>query len=145
MWVTLDSEMHKGRSYTYLSTVLQLHYSSCSQPEPTEVAKKDKEIVSLRGPQMWAELSFLFEIQWNRVLWKGDRLAKSQVEDARWRKSWKKKCRGVGKARFNVATPTYEARTRTVTCTAYVLPYNFQTKSISREVQGCTSTDFRLK
>ena len=34
--------------------------------------------------------------------------------------------RGAGKARFNVATPTYA----TVTCTAYVLPYNFQTKSI---------------
>ena len=36
---------------------------------------------------------------------------------------------GAGKARFNVATPT----TATVTCTAlsaYVLPYNFQTKSI---------------
>ena len=34
---------------------------------------------------------------------------------------------GAGKARFNVATPT----NATVTCTAYVLPYNFQTKSIS--------------
>ena len=34
--------------------------------------------------------------------------------------------RGAGKARFNVATPT----NATVTCTAYVLPYNFQTKSI---------------
>ena len=33
---------------------------------------------------------------------------------------------GGGKARFNVATPT----NATVTCTAYVLPYNFQTKSI---------------
>ena len=33
---------------------------------------------------------------------------------------------GTGKARFNVATPT----NATVTCTAYVLPYNFQTKSI---------------
>ena len=33
---------------------------------------------------------------------------------------------GAGKARFNVATPT----NATVTCTAYVLPYNFQTKSI---------------
>ena len=33
---------------------------------------------------------------------------------------------GAGKARFNVATPT----NTTVTCTAYVLPYNFQTKSI---------------
>ena len=33
---------------------------------------------------------------------------------------------GVGKARFNVATPT----NATVTCTAYVLPYNLQTKSI---------------
>ena len=31
-----------------------------------------------------------------------------------------------GKARFNVATPTNV----TVTCTAYVLPYNLQTKSI---------------
>ena len=36
------------------------------------------------------------------------------------------RCRGAGKARFNVATPT----NATVTCTAYVLPYNFQTKSI---------------
>ena len=35
-------------------------------------------------------------------------------------------CRGAGKARFNVATPTYA----TVTCTAYVLLYNLQTKSI---------------
>ena len=34
--------------------------------------------------------------------------------------------RGGGKARFNVATPT----NATVTCTSYVLPYNFQTKSI---------------
>ena len=34
--------------------------------------------------------------------------------------------RGAGKARFNVATPTNV----TVTCTAYVLPYNLQTKSI---------------
>ena len=33
---------------------------------------------------------------------------------------------GGGKARFNVATPTYA----TVTCTAYVLLYNLQTKSI---------------
>ena len=33
---------------------------------------------------------------------------------------------GAGKARFNVATPT----NATVTCTAYVLPYKFQTKSI---------------
>ena len=33
---------------------------------------------------------------------------------------------GAGKARFNVATPT----NATVACTAYVLPYNFQTKSI---------------
>ena len=33
---------------------------------------------------------------------------------------------GAGKARFNVATPT----NATVTCTAYVLPYNFQTKFI---------------
>ena len=56
-----------------------------------------------------------------------------------------RRCRGAGKARFNVATPT----NATVTCTAYVLPYNFQTKSIyniiSRGVQGCPSTDFRLK
>ena len=40
---------------------------------------------------------------------------------------------GAGKARFNVATPTYEhirGSYATVTCTAYVLPYNFQTKSI---------------
>ena len=36
------------------------------------------------------------------------------------------KGRGAGKARFNVATPTNVA----VTCTAYVLPYNFQTESI---------------
>ena len=34
--------------------------------------------------------------------------------------------RGAGKARFNVATPTYA----TVTCTAYVLLYNLLTKSI---------------
>ena len=34
--------------------------------------------------------------------------------------------RGAGKTRFNVATPT----NATVTCTAYVLPYNLQTKSI---------------
>ena len=34
--------------------------------------------------------------------------------------------RGAGKARFNVATPT----NATVTRTAYVLPYNLQTKSI---------------
>ena len=33
---------------------------------------------------------------------------------------------GAGKAKFNVATPT----NATVTCTAYVLPYNLQTKSI---------------
>ena len=33
---------------------------------------------------------------------------------------------GGGKARFNVATPT----NATVTCKAYVLPYNLQTKSI---------------
>ena len=33
---------------------------------------------------------------------------------------------GAGKARFNVATPTCA----TVTCTAYVLLYNLQTKSI---------------
>ena len=33
---------------------------------------------------------------------------------------------GAGKARFNVATPTHA----TVTCTAYVIPYNLQTKSI---------------
>ena len=52
----------------------------------------------------------------------------------------------AGKARFNVATPTYA----TVTCTRHVQhtyyriiykqdPFN----SISRGVQGCTSTDFR--
>ena len=35
-------------------------------------------------------------------------------------------CRGGGKGRFNVATPT----NATVACTAYVLPYNLQTKSI---------------
>ena len=42
--------------------------------------------------------------------------------------TWSYKCspRGAGKARFNVATPTYA----TVTCTAYVLLYNLQTKSI---------------
>ena len=34
--------------------------------------------------------------------------------------------RGAGKAKFNVATPTYA----TVTCRAYVLLYNLQTKSI---------------
>ena len=43
--------------------------------------------------------------------------------------------RGAGKASFNVATPTYA----TVTCTAYVLLYNLQTKNpfniISRGVQ----------
>ena len=33
---------------------------------------------------------------------------------------------GGGKGRFNVAILT----NATVTCTAYVLPYNFQTKSI---------------
>ena len=56
--------------------------------------------------------------------------------------------RGAGKARFNVATPTYEARTRPlhVQHTYYRIifkqnPFNI----ISREVQGCTSTDFRLK
>ena len=55
---------------------------------------------------------------------------------------------GAGKARFNVATPTYEARTRPlhVQHTYYCIifkqnPFNI----ISREVQGCTSTDFRLK
>ena len=51
---------------------------------------------------------------------------------------------GSGIARFNVATPT----NATFTCTAYVLPYNLQTKSIyiiSRGVQRWTSTDFRLK
>ena len=55
---------------------------------------------------------------------------------------------GAGKARFNVATPTYEARTRPlhVQHTYYRIifkqnPFNI----ISREVQGCTSTDFRLK
>ena len=37
-----------------------------------------------------------------------------------------KKTGGAGKARFNVATPT----NATVTCTAYVLPCNLQTKSI---------------
>ena len=36
------------------------------------------------------------------------------------------KGRGAGKARFNVATPT----NATVRCTAYILPYNLQTKSI---------------
>ena len=58
------------------------------------------------------------------------------------------KNRGGGKARFNVATPTYEARTRPlhVQHTYYRLifkqnPFNI----ISRGVQGCTSTDFRLK
>ena len=35
---------------------------------------------------------------------------------------------GAGKARSNVATPT----NATVTWTAYVLPYNLQTKSIQR-------------
>ena len=56
---------------------------------------------------------------------------------------------GGGKARFNVATPTYA----TVTCTRHVQhtyyriiykqnPFNI----ISRGLQGCTSTaDFRLK
>ena len=34
--------------------------------------------------------------------------------------------RGAGKARFNVATST----NATVTCTAYIIPYNLQTKSI---------------
>ena len=55
---------------------------------------------------------------------------------------------GAGKARFNVATPTYEARTRPlhVQHTYYRIifkqnPFNI----ISRGVQGCTSTDFRLK
>ena len=55
---------------------------------------------------------------------------------------------GAGKARFNVATPTYEARTRPlhVQHTYYRIifkqnPFNI----ISSEVQGCTSTDFRLK
>ena len=33
---------------------------------------------------------------------------------------------GAGEARFNVATPT----NATVTCTAYILPYNLQTKFI---------------
>ena len=33
---------------------------------------------------------------------------------------------GASKATFNVATPMYA----TVTCAAYVLPYNLQTKSI---------------
>ena len=57
---------------------------------------------------------------------------------------------GAGKARFNVATPTYEARTRPLHVglqhTYYRIifkqnPFNI----ISRGVQGCTSTDFRLK
>ena len=55
---------------------------------------------------------------------------------------------GAGKARFNVATPTLKARTRPfhVQHTYYRIifkqnPFNI----ISREVQGCTSTDFRLK
>ena len=55
---------------------------------------------------------------------------------------------GAGKARFNVATPTYEARTRPlhVQHTYYHIifkqnPFNI----ISRGVQGCTSTDCRLK
>ena len=55
---------------------------------------------------------------------------------------------GAGKARFNVATPTYEARTRPLhvqhTYCRIIFkqnPFNI----ISREVQGCTSTDFRLK
>ena len=43
-----------------------------------------------------------------------------------WIQEFSIESRGAGKARFNVATPTYA----TVTCTAYVLPYNFQTKSI---------------
>ena len=54
---------------------------------------------------------------------------------------------GGGKARFNVATLTYEARTRPlhVQHTYYRIifkqnPFNI----ISRGVQGCTSTDFRL-
>ena len=57
------------------------------------------------------------------------------------------KAGGAGKARFNVATPTYEARTRPlhVQHTYYRIfkqnPFNI----ISREVQGCTSADFRLK
>ena len=56
--------------------------------------------------------------------------------------------RGGGKARFNVATPTYEARTRPlhVQHTYYRIifkqnPFNI----ISRGVQRWTSTDFRLK
>ena len=56
--------------------------------------------------------------------------------------------RGAGKARFNVATPTYEARTRPshVQHTYYRIifkqnPFNI----ISRGVQRRTSTDFRLK
>ena len=55
---------------------------------------------------------------------------------------------GAGKARFNVATPTYEARTRPlhVQHTYYRIifkqnPFNI----ISRGVQRWTSTDFRLK
>ena len=48
---------------------------------------------------------------------------------------------GAGKARFNVATPTYA----TVTCTAYVLPYNFQTKSIYHYFKkGCKVAPRRI-
>ena len=54
--------------------------------------------------------------------------------------------RGAGKARFNVATPTNATVTCTVQHTYYRIifkqnPFNI----ISRGVQGCTSTDFRLK
>ena len=55
---------------------------------------------------------------------------------------------GAGKATFNVATPTYEARTRPlhVQHTYYRIIYKQNPFNIiSREVQGCTSTDFRLK
>ena len=55
---------------------------------------------------------------------------------------------GAGKARFNVATPTYEARTRPlhVQHTYYRIIYKQNPFNIiSRGVQGCTSTDFRLK
>ena len=61
---------------------------------------------------------------------------------------FKKIAGGAGKARFNVATPTSEARTRPlhVQHTYYRIifkqnPFNI----ISRGVQRWTSTDFRLK
>ena len=54
----------------------------------------------------------------------------------------------VGRAEFNVATPTYV----TVTCTRHVQHTYYhiiykqnQFNIISRGVQGCISTDFRLK